>query len=58
MFLPDEKGVPLLVHNDVSGAHERSTLFCLYQVVLSHGHSVLPATAAFWQREEYEAVMY
>lgn len=41
------------MHNDVSGAHEHSTLLCLDQVVLSHGHSVLPAIAACL-REEYE----
>lgn len=52
--LPDEEGVPLLVHDDVSGAHEHSTLLCLDQVVLSHDHSVLPATTARRRREEYE----
>lgn len=45
------------MHNDVSGAHKRNALLCLYQVVLSHGHSVLPAAAASSQTEEYEAVM-
>lgn len=45
MFLPDEEGVPLLMHNDVGGAHEDGAALRLYQVVLSHGHSVLLATA-------------
>lgn len=44
-YLPNEEGVPALVHDDVSSAHKGSTVFCLYQVVLAHGHSVLPARA-------------
>lgn len=48
--LPNEEGVPALVHDDVSSAHKGSTVLRLYQVVLAHGHSVLPARAA--RREE------
>lgn len=52
LFLPDEHGVPFLVHDDVRGAHEHGAVLHLLQVVLSHGHSVLPAAAAYSQRRE------
>lgn len=45
------------MHDDVGGAHEHSALLCLLQVVLSHGHSVLPATTVSSQTEEGKAVM-
>lgn len=45
-FLPDEERVPFLVNNNVSGAHEHVTLLCLYQAVLSQGHSILLVIAA------------
>lgn len=41
-YLPDEKCTPVLVHNDVSRAQERSIVLFLCQVVLAEGHSVLP----------------
>ena len=57
-FLPDEQWVPLLVHDDAGRAHEHSAVLRLHQVVFSHGHPVLPATAACWQRGGFKAVMY
>lgn len=57
MFLPDEKGVPLLMHNNISGCHEHSTLLRLNQAVLSHSNSVFLA-AAVRQRDQQEMVMY
>lgn len=53
-LLPDKKRVPALVHNDVSGAHERSSILGLYQVVLAEGYSVLPSRAARCERETCE----
>lgn len=57
IFLPDEQGVPLLVHDDASSAHEQSSILRQFQVVLSHGHPVLPAGAVWWQRQHLVAVM-
>lgn len=45
--LPDEQGAPVLVHNNVRGAHEHSLLLRLHKVVLSQRHPILPG-AACW----------
>lgn len=52
VYLPNEERVPALVHDNVSSAHKGSTVLCLYQVVLAHGHSVLPARAARREKEK------
>jgi len=45
------------MHDNVRGAHEHNTVLRLYQVVLSHGHSVLLGLAARWKRDEEEEVI-